>query len=722
MTTFTPLVLVPVYGLPKTLDACLRWLDRSAVFQGVVVTVMLADNSTEPADLAATKKVADKWKKSRALRVVHEPMSGNKGFSGASNRGRDEVLASSTFSHLVILNSDALVPETWMSDFAESPFNVTGVVTNRAGNIQQLPVGLDLDEPALLVDDAIQRIRAERIAATRRVIWRGQFQRRTFVTFLMVGVDRKTLEHIGALDEQFWPGGYEDDDYCRRVIKAERSIGISEATFVFHLGSASFGQFGMEQRLRWDAENRSRFELLHGPFQSRSHEVGERAQADAVRRVELISGLLLDCTADERRVIVTTLGMASAEVSADDAPDRLDPPAFAPVTPTAPRQPPRWLTIFRRIVGVARNAVSVFQVVLPLRADVLVLAGRFPRDADLLDGYFVRVRLIDQLLQKSKLSRVYLNMGAATNEAYFMAPTVVEVSVKGRLSSGIALTVLMLNTRFTYAHSILRLPQRILSIITLTRTKLILDVHGVVPEEALMQGDEQAAQLLDGVEARALKIADAALCVTTEMVRHLVEKHMVSAGKFTVLPIFDLELRKADSAKFHKRKTDFTYVGGMQPWQNLDSIRDRIIGSGDLFSWKFIVPNPGELRDRYPELADFRRVTVLSARGPELGKHLRATKFGLLPRARSVVNSVAFPTKIVDYLSYGCVPATLNAPIGGIADLDVHRKVLPATSSFRNFSISQEEWERKARANSDAFSKLDSIVNSTAQLFFAGLK
>lgn len=710
MTTFTPLVLVPVYGLPSTLDACLLWLERSAVFQGEVVTVMLADNSTEPADVAATKKVANKWKKSRSLRVMYEPMSGNKGFSGASNRGRDEVLVNPAYSHLVILNSDALVPVTWMADFAESPFDLTGVVTNRAGNIQQIPVGLDLDEPALLRDDVNQRNHAERIAATRRVIWGGQFVRRNFVTFLMVSINRETLENIGALDEQFWPGGYEDDDYCRRAVKAKRSIGISEGTFVFHLGSASFGQFGMEQRLQWDADNRSRFERLHGSFQPRSHEVAERAQSDATRRVELISGLLVDCTDDERRVIVTTLGVDNVQME-----NTIPRPVEAPRSRL-------WFTTVRRFAEVARNAVHVFRVVRPLRADVLVLSGRFPRSSDMSDGYFVRVQLIDQLMHKAGLSRVYLNMGAASNEAEFVSSTAVEVRVKGRFSAGIALTILMLNTRFTYAHSILRLSHRILSFVTFTRAKLILDVHGVVPEEASMQGDDVVARLLDDVEGRALTVSQDVLCVTAEMSRHLTAKQGTPEPKFTILPIFDLNLTNAGSTGFDRRKTDFAYVGGLQPWQNLEAVRDRIVASGDLFSWKLIVPNTGELHERFPELARFRRVTVVSARGSELGKHLRVAKFGLLPRGRSIVNSVAFPTKIVDYLAYGCVPATLGSPIGGIADLGIQVHVLPTPAKFNGFVIARGEWEKKSQANSDVFSNLESIVNTTAKDFFSRLK
>jgi hypothetical protein len=531
----------------------------------------------------------------------------------------------------------------------------------------------------------------------------------------MVGIGRETLEQVGALDEQFWPGGYEDDDYCRRAVKAKRTIGISEGTFVFHFGSASFGQFAMEQRLDWDAENRARFERLHGLFQTRAHEIAERAQSDAARRVELLSGILVDCTTDERRVIVTTLGLDIAHLANAQEP-------LAELHPPKPPQAPPRRSIIRRLLDLARNSVEVFRVARPLRADVLVLAGRFPRDSDMSDGYFVRVRLIDQLMEKSGLSRVYLHMGAATNEAHFVSPTAVELRVTGRLSSGIALTMLMLNTRFTYAHSILRLSRRILSFISITKAKLILDVHGAVPEESSMQGDTVSARLLDDVERRALTMAREVLCVTSEMSRHLATKHGIPETKFTVLPIFDLSLTTDASTRFEKRTTDFAYVGGLQPWQNLGAIRDRIVASGDLFSWKLIVPDPREMLEQFPELAGFKRVTVISARGSDLGKHLRVSKFGLLPRERSVVNSVAFPTKIVDYLSFGCIPATLNSPIGGIADLGVRRQILPGVVNFRDFTITKDDWEKKAQANRDVFSNLESIVNSTSELFFSRLK
>lgn len=60
---------------------------------------------------------------------------------------------------------------------------------------------------------------------------RGEFAMLCFVCVLM---QRSTIQQIGELDERFLGYGYEDNDYCRRVLDAKLTLGVYDACIVEH--------------------------------------------------------------------------------------------------------------------------------------------------------------------------------------------------------------------------------------------------------------------------------------------------------------------------------------------------------------------------------------------------------------------------------------------------------------------------------------------------------
>ena len=47
---------------------------------------------------------------------------------------------------------------------------------------------------------------------------------------------REVINKVGLLDEQFFPGNFEDDDYCMRILEAKYKLVLSKDTFIHHLG------------------------------------------------------------------------------------------------------------------------------------------------------------------------------------------------------------------------------------------------------------------------------------------------------------------------------------------------------------------------------------------------------------------------------------------------------------------------------------------------------
>jgi GT2 family glycosyltransferase len=111
---------------------------------------------------------------------------------------------------VIILNDDAVLktPDGF-SKLAQSAkrnpeYGLIAAATNNVGNVNQQPQGKALrEEPRM-------------------------------VCFICVFVPRSTIEKIGMLDERFWPGTFEDDDYCLRVRRAGLKIGILDSCFVDH--------------------------------------------------------------------------------------------------------------------------------------------------------------------------------------------------------------------------------------------------------------------------------------------------------------------------------------------------------------------------------------------------------------------------------------------------------------------------------------------------------
>lgn len=57
---------------------------------------------------------------------------------------------------------------------------------------------------------------------------------RHMIAFMAVYIPRTVINQVGLLDERFVGYGYEDDDYCRRLIKSGWSLGVFDGAIVEH--------------------------------------------------------------------------------------------------------------------------------------------------------------------------------------------------------------------------------------------------------------------------------------------------------------------------------------------------------------------------------------------------------------------------------------------------------------------------------------------------------
>jgi glycosyltransferase involved in cell wall biosynthesis len=191
-----------------------------------------------------------------------------------------------------------------------------------------------------------------------------------------------------------------------------------------------------------------------------------------------------------------------------------------------------------------------------------------------------------------------------------------------------------------------------------------LDLHGAVPEESRMQGDYLNAQKLTSLERFLLLKSHTCILVTKEMQDYYLKKYPNFTVSYIIVPVVKPE--KLLHITQTKKAFDFGYVGGIQPWQNLKVLIEAIEKTTKESSWIFIVPDTNAFLRQYGRFGS--NVTIVTAEGDKLNSYLSQVRYGLLPRAESIVNLVSFPTKLIDYMENGCVPVLNIGKVGAIED------------------------------------------------------
>ena len=229
-------IIIPLYGGADDLRACLQSL---ADCRDLIREVIVADDAspvTEADDAPSVVQEFDGF-----VRLISLPE--NRGFSAACNAGAAEAAPG---SHLLFLNSDAIVPRAGLVRLIESvdrsgAIGAAGPYTNYAGHHQRIePTYTSLDNMSLFAYDFAHCPESDRDAdmlsgfclLVRRSVWDeirdGQGE---------------GLEPQG-FDERFGRGLFEDNDLSYRIRRAGYRLVLSAQSFVHHSGSKTLSRLG----------------------------------------------------------------------------------------------------------------------------------------------------------------------------------------------------------------------------------------------------------------------------------------------------------------------------------------------------------------------------------------------------------------------------------------------------------------------------------------------
>jgi GT2 family glycosyltransferase len=157
--------------------------------------------------------------------------SENRGFSAGCNQG----MLAAEGEYIVLLNNDTVVTDGWLTHLLrwlkrDSSIGIVGPRSNSIGSEEQVIRNIPYQTIVEL----------ESFAQNRK----EKYDQQGFPTIQLMGVcmafHRNLIERIGGLDERFFPGCFEDDDFCVRTQISGKKLWIANDVFIHHYGSPSF--------------------------------------------------------------------------------------------------------------------------------------------------------------------------------------------------------------------------------------------------------------------------------------------------------------------------------------------------------------------------------------------------------------------------------------------------------------------------------------------------
>lgn len=204
---------------------------------------------------------------------------------------------------------------------------------------------------------------------------------------------------------------------------------------------------------------------------------------------------------------------------------------------------------------------------------------------------------------------------------------------------------------------------------SLTRSKfrVLADIRGAIVQEKQMKNGNLAKFFVQGVlltERLVFRSSDYFLFVSDEMASFY--KSQYSFSNYDVLPtLVNKDLFKPTDSnsmvlerKYKLRgKKILIYIGGTSVWQNIDKIiqtfGEMIQYNNELFM--FFISNEKERIEKmiFETGVDSKYYSVLSLTYEEIPEYLNLAEYGVIIRDENIVNRVASPIKINEYLACG---------------------------------------------------------------------
>jgi glycosyltransferase involved in cell wall biosynthesis len=308
---------------------------------------------------------------------------------------------------------------------------------------------------------------------------------------------------------------------------------------------------------------------------------------------------------------------------------------------------------------------------------MLVFLSDYPTEKTQAHGMLQRVAAVDSIFAREP--RVYLNI-AMLGHIRHKARPVATVRVE-RLNFFLDfwhIRRLLSRARCVYVHSVYHFTP-LLPFRRKLGKKIVLDLHGIVPEELAYLGRPCWSVIFGWVERQAASHAALLVTVTQKMAGHLLEKYSrnLDASRIVILPMLSSSAAQQPSHSGVGLGMDsprLIYAGCLEKWQNIDRMLEILVRLAavrpEICTWIYAPERdiPG-LRKRVISLGLEHNVTLGYLPREQLLREYARFDAGFVLREDHILNRVAMPTKLFEYISYGVVPIVLSPDIGDFVEL-----------------------------------------------------
>lgn len=216
-------------------------------------------------------------------------------------------------------------------------------------------------------------------------------------------------------------------------------------------------------------------------------------------------------------------------------------------------------------------------------------------------------------------------------------------------------------------------------------SRILFDNRGLAFEESVMSYKNNPIHQVNRIVKRKALQYTKSHCdmynfVTQSMRDYFIKQYGYNAHlPFTIIPTLyrgdklDYDYLDKIQIREHYKKNDYivSYVGSSAAWQSTERLVDIVKTIGNTYpEVRFFILSKGEIPE-FKQLSEEMqsRITIKSVPHKEMKYYLHLTNLGIVIRDNNIVNQVAAPTKIAEYLTSG-VGVLYSGKIGIIRDLE----------------------------------------------------
>ncbi|BBH21093.1 glycosyl transferase [Paenibacillus baekrokdamisoli] len=154
----------------------------------------------------------------------------NRGFAAGNNQG----IAAASGDYICLLNNDTVVTDGWLTRLLawlnkDPSIAIVGPRSNNVAWAQRVNE-VTYREPSEMDGFAFH--------------WAFRHKDQGFFPHKLIGhcmlFHKSLITRIGVLDERFFPGNYEDDDFCLRARISGKILWVANDVYIHHYGGSTF--------------------------------------------------------------------------------------------------------------------------------------------------------------------------------------------------------------------------------------------------------------------------------------------------------------------------------------------------------------------------------------------------------------------------------------------------------------------------------------------------